>query len=414
VNRCYKNVSHCRIFPHQKLEPFFDLGEQPPANALRNSLEEELPLAPLALAWSKQGKLVQLTADVDPAFLFKHYVWTTGVSGTARKYSLEFFQRVQEHINLQQGSSVIEIASNDGTFLRPFQEQGMNVLGIDPARNIAEIATAEGIPTQPDFFCLELATSLLATRGPADVLIARNVLPHVPDVNDVVQGIATLLSDDGLVVIEFHHAGSIVDELHYDSIYHEHYFYYSLESICSIFDKHSLFPVHGFRSPISGGSFVVLFQKTPRAFSSELKELQAVDLSLALGDIRTWKKFAEKSIQHADQFKSLIEEEYARGGTVIGYGASARSSTLLNFCKITNEHLLCIADKSDIKQNLFTAGSDIQIVSPEDALNHSPDCIVLLAWNFENEILNELQERGFTGKVIVPLPGEPRVVNLSN
>jgi len=384
-----------------------DLGAQPPANSLRARREERLATIALALCRCRECNTVQLTESVAPERLFGNYVWVTGTSQTAREYSHIFYSQVTRR---HSGNPlfVLEIASNDGTFLQRFREVGHRVLGVDPARNIAAAAEQAGIPTLPEFFSLAVARSITSGQGSADVVIARNVLPHVPDPNDVVSGIAHCLTSDGVGAIEFHWSNKILSELHYDSIYHEHFFYYTLHNIEDLLLRHALTPFDVTESPISGGSLVVYFSKVPRPVTAELRKMRSFEVESGLTSLPCWRSFARRSLAHRDQLRAMMEAEAKTGKRVIGYGASARSSTLLNFCGVDHRHLICIADQSPLKHNRYTPGTDVLIVSPEKALAERPDTVLLLAWNFADEILPHLHELGFKGDVIIPLPNAPQ------
>ena len=404
-------ISSCRLCGSSDLDLILDLGTQPPANSLRTSCEQLLESISLVICRCQNCTTVQLTETVAPQHLFRDYVWVTGTSQTARNYSQTFF----EHVAQRGGRDplfVVEVASNDGTFLQRFREHGHRVLGVDPAQNLARAAEAEGIPTLPEFFGLEIARRVTQAQGHADAVIARNVLPHVPDPNDVVAGIAHCLKDDGVGAIEFHWVDKILSELHYDSIYHEHLFYHSLHSIDQLLKRHRLTLFDVTESPISGGSLVAYFSKTPRQASSALTEKLAWEVDRGLASLETWREFAARSLEHRLRLKEMIETEIIAGRRLVGYGASARSSTLLNFCGIDHRHLVCIADQSPLKHDRYTPGTDVLIVSPERALAEHPDTIVLLAWNFKDEILKRLNDIGFHGNVIVPLPNRPQLLRI--
>jgi SAM-dependent methyltransferase len=352
-----------------------------------------------------------LTETISPKYLFSNYLWVTGTSKTAKIYSQEFFKNIIQRCNQEQ-LFIVEVASNDGTFLKPFLEQGHRVLGVDPAQNLATIAETAGIDTLTDFFGLEIARSVTRMNGYADVVIARNVLPHVPDPNDVVAGMAHCLKENGVGAIEFHWIDKILSELHYDSIYHEHYFYHSLQSIEKLLVRHSLILFDVTASPISGGSLVAYFSKSKRPESPELSEKLAWEKRQGLATLQSWHKFATFSQEHRIKLNEMVKSEIKAGKKIIGYGASARSSTLLNFCGIDHNQLVCIADQNPLKHNLYTPGTNILIVSPEKALAENPDSIILLAWNFKDEILKFLAEIGFHGNVILPLPSSPQLLRV--
>jgi len=393
-----KTITKCRLCGSKELQTILELGDQPPANSLRESLSDTLEDVPLTICRCAECTTIQLTETIEPEYLFSNYVWVTGTSKGAREYSQIFAERILSKVNKQSDLFVVEIASNDGTFLKRFQESEHRVLGIDPAKNLAEEAEKNGIPTLADFFSLNVSKKVTEKYGNADIVIARNVIPHVPDPNDVVAGIAHSLNEDGVGAIEFHWIDKILSELHYDSIYHEHFFYHSLHSISELLSRHGLTIFDVAESPISGGSLVAYFSKKTRDVTSALKEKfkWEDDQGIALLDV--WQEFAKKSFQHREDLKSLVESEIAAGNKLIGYGASARSSTLLNFCEISHNHLVCIADQNPLKHNRCTPGTDVSILSP--------------AWNFKDEIIDDLKDKGFKGNIIIPLPNNPYLVKI--
>jgi hypothetical protein len=404
-------IDRCRICESPALQLILDLGAQPLANSLRRSQKDAQPVFPLAICRCDECGTVQLTETVSPDILFEHYVWVTGTSEGARSYSHVFCQRL---VALARPGPlfVLEVASNDGTFLRRFAERGDRVLGVDPARNIAAAACDSGIPTLGDFFGLAVAKRIVEREGQADLVFARNVIPHVANANDVVAGMAHSLSAEGTGAIEFHRADVILEELHYDSIYHEHLYFHSLHSVGRLLDRFGLVPFDVTPSPISGGSLVVYFSKTARphtaAYTAALQHEDALDIARA----GPWREFARRCERHRGLLRALVEARKAEGKRIIGYGASARSSTMLNYCGIDCRLLDVIVDRAPLKHDTYTPGTDILIVPPARAFALKPDVVLLLAWNFREEILSQIRaEHGWSGEVIVPLPGDPRVIN---
>ena len=404
-------IDSCRICDSKNIDNILDLGKQPLANSLKDTKNIEEERTPLIIARCDDCGTIQLTEDASPEVMFTDYVWVTGTSSTAREYSKVFCERVLEQKS-GRGLHVVEIASNDGTFLREFKKNNHRILGVDPANNIANIANEAGINTIAKFFNTETADEIIKNEGPADIIIARNVIPHVPNPNDVINGISRCLDQNGIAVVEFHWSEKIMTEIHYDSIYHEHYFYHSLDSLGKLLERHNMHPFDVDVSPISGGSLVVYFAKNKRDKSERLRELIEHEKEIGLSSKETWTDFATNSKLHAEKLVDIIKDELRKGKKIIGYGASARSSTMLNYCKIDSSMLNLIADKSRLKQGKYTAGTNIKIVSPEDALATQPDVILLLAWNFADEIINELKEIGFKGTIIKPLPIKPTIMEI--
>jgi hypothetical protein len=404
----YTEIDACRLCLSKNMHPVLDLDNQPPANSLRKNLSEPVPEAPLALLRCDDCSVIQLTATVDPAFLFSQYVWVTATSATARSYSENYCAEVLKRAVVE-SPFVVEIASNDGTFLKQFKSKGCPVLGVDPAQNIAAAATNAGIPTWAEFFDITIAKKILADKQQPNIVMARNVIPHVKEIHSIVEGLSALVDDTGMVVIEFHYAKAIAEELHYDSIYHEHLFYFSIKSLCSLFAQYGLFPFDVLESPISGGSLVLFFSRNKLEPSMALKELvDAEDLS-GLNDLSFWQRFGVKSEKHALGLRSIVAD-YAKKGKLVAYGASARSSTLMNFAGISAKEIDCVVDRNPIKHGLYTPGTNIPIVSYEEGLKKlDGKHLLLLAWNFEEEIVKDLRASGFKGDIIVPLPNEVHV-----
>jgi SAM-dependent methyltransferase len=397
----------CRICDSPSIERILDLGTQPPANGLRRDRAASLPAIPLVLCRCTACGTVQLTETVSPEYLFRNYVWVTGTSQAARDYSAVFYERLAARCRPGR-RFVLEVASNDGTFLQRFREGGDSVLGVDPAENIAAIARQQGIPTLTEFFGLTVARDIVAERGPADAVYARNVISHVANAKDVVAGMAHCLSDSGTGAIEFHCADAILDGLHYDSIYHEHLFYHSLHSIDRLIGQFGLMPFDVTESPISGGSLVVYFSKDERVPTSAYSRALARERALGIGEEGPWREFARRCQSHRAALFALVEARKHAGKRIIGYGASARSSTLLNFCGIDHRHLDLIVDRSRLKHELYTPGTDIRITDAAEGFTQHPDIVLLLAWNFRDEIVAQIQaDEGWHGEIIIPLPGDP-------
>ena len=408
-----EEIDSCRICNSPNLVDVLNLGDQPPANSLRKNRSEALPNIPLKLVFCEQCATVQLSDTVNPEFLFNHYVWVTGTSSTAIEYSYSFCERVLSRVAKVDDNKpfIVEIASNDGTFLQRFIEADCQVQGVDPARNIVEIAQNKGIPTRADFFNLSVAEDIRSKQGTVAAVIARNVIPHVKEVHSIIDGISHLIGDEGLGVIEFHYGPKILEELHYDSVYHEHLFYFSMKTMEGLLRQYGLKIFDVDISPISGGSIVVYFSSNEKGKSSSVLEIETYEARVGINDLATWKSFAKTCEGHAKNLTKIIANAKKKG-SVVGYGASARSSTLLNFCSLNENDLDYIIDKNELKQGLITPGSNIDIVPLEggsEALE-GVAAIVMLAWNFEKEIEHELRGLGYNGPIIMPLPNAPRII----
>ena len=397
--------TECRVCRSERLLPVLDLGSQPPANSLRSDPGERLEVVPLELVFCADCRTSQLTATVDPTELFRDYVWVTGTARTTRQYSEVFRNRILGGRRIIKKRMVVEVASNDGTFLARFQEAGCRVLGVDPAANIVDVANEAGVETRCDFFDLRVAEEVRAEHGSADVVIARNVIPHVKEIHSIIEGMAHLL-DDGIAVIEFHTASRIVDELHYDSIYHEHLFYFSLSTLASLCKRYGLHAFEVFDSPISGGSRALVLARTARPVSPTLRDGLAEEEAAGLNGHLAWEAFGRASSRHALELRDVVRD-CSRGSRIVGYGASARSSTMLNYAGITTDDVAAVIDENPYKQGRYTPGTDLAIVSRPEGLDilGRDGTILLLAWNFADEILGGLRRDGIANDVIIPLPG---------
>lgn len=402
----YKNIENCRTSGSSNLVPILEIGKQPLANALKKAPDENEERFPLTLMFCPDSSLVQLKETIDKEVLFSNYTWITGTSPTTRNYAKLFFQRVTKVVRLDSNDLVVEIASNDGTFLLPFIEGGYrNVLGIDPAKNIAVKANQRGVRTLDRFWDKQVSEEAVAEFGKAKVVIARNVIAHVSQLHDAIKGIESVLEGDGVGIIEFHYAGKILQELHYDSIYHEHLCYFSVKSITYLLNLYSLFPFHIDISPISGGSYVIYFSKKKLQKSDSYLNLLEKENLFGVNKIEAWEEFAKKCYRHKEKSMDIAKSFSSK--TVIGFGASARSSTYLNFCGFDSKHIKVIIDNNPLKQGMYSPGASIPIVSLEKGMQMKPDLIFILGWNFRDEIVNECRMNGYKGEFLVAFPNYP-------
>ena len=397
----FKTISKCRSCKSPNLQKILDLGNQPLANDFRTKLKN-LKKIPLIIARCKKCKLIQLNATVKPEILFSKYFWVTSTSGEIKHYRKKFIEKIKKY-HLKD-SNILEIASNDGFFLKGLKKQGFKkILGIDPAKNIAQKANRDGIKTLPIFFNLKNSKKIKKKIHP-DVIICRNVIPHVENVNSVISGISNLISKNGNVFIEFHYAKNIVKKMHYDYIYHEHIFYYSIKSLENILKKYNLKIFDCFKSPISGGSIVLIASKKINKKTSILLKFQKLEQKIGLNSLKYWVKFSEKCLEHKLNVKKFIKKEISKKNKLIGYGASARSATFLNYCYLSNQEIKCILDQNKLKHNHFTPGSDILIKKPTRTSLINVDNVLILAWNFKKEIIEYLKKLQYQKKITIFFP----------
>jgi SAM-dependent methyltransferase len=402
----------CRLCFSKNIKIFLDLGSQPFANNLKKKTNEKEIKVPLKVFFCKDCKTVQLTETVNPKLLFSKYVWQTSTSSSARNFSKTFYKEVSKRMFEKKGL-VVEIASNDGTYLMPFSKnKKFNVIGVDPAKNINKIAKKK-FRIIDDFFGKKVTNQIINSNGKANLIFARNVLAHVKSIHEIVESIHQLLTDNGVAAIEFHYAKEIIDGNQYDSIYHEHLFYFSIKSLRDFFLRKKLYLFDAFKSPISGGAIVLMFSKNKKNLSKNLNNLIKEEKFCKINALSSWIKFASNVKAHAKKLNTHLLN-YNKNLKIMGYGASARSSTLLNYINISNKTIHQIIDRNPIKENKYTPGTNIKIVNYEDNkhLITEMKTLFLLSWNFSKEIIKDLKKDGIKCKVIQPLPKKIKIYDI--
>lgn len=407
-------VTACRSCGASDLAPILSLGDTPLANALLSAEQLQIPepVFPLDLVLCTKCSLVQITATVPAEQLFGEYLYFSSFSVTMLRHAQALVQRVVAERKLGEANRVVEIASNDGYLLQNYQKAGVEVLGVEPARNIARVAQEKGIPTVCDFFGAELARRLANEGKRADVIHAHNVLAHVPDLNGVVLGFATLLAEGGVVIVEVPYVKELIDRTEFDTIYHEHLCYFSLTALDSLFRRHGLTIVDVENIAIHGGTLRIFAtpsgQRVP--VSDAVTELLAAEAKWGVSHAAAYLEFSENVKGIRAHLRSVLCGLKGKGRTVAAYGASAKGSTLLNYAGIGAETLDFVADRSTIKQGRFTPGTHLPIYPAEMLLEAMPDYVLLLTWNFADEILEQQSEyRARGGKFVIPVP-DVRVV----
>jgi len=404
--------STCRSCGHAGLEPVLDLGRTPLADRLLTAtqLAETEPVYPLQVAFCPHCSLLQILETVPPEVLFcEDYPYYSSFSDALLRHSRENVLDLIARRDLGPRSLAVELASNDGYLLRNYVEAGIPVLGIDPAEGPAREAEKIGVRTLNTFFTAELATRLAADGRQADVIHGNNVLAHVADTNGFVGGIATLLAGSGVAVIEVPYVKDLIDHREFDTIYHEHLCYFSVTALDHLFRRHGLYLNEVKRLPIHGGSLRLYVEKVERVGDS-VKELLALEAAERVDRIDFYRDFAQRVEGLKTELLALLRGLKAQGRSVAAYGAAAKGATLVNYVGIGTDLVDFVVDRNVHKQGRYMPGQHIPIFGPERLLTAQPDYVLLLAWNFAAEIMEQQAEyarRG--GRFVVPVP-EPKVV----
>jgi SAM-dependent methyltransferase len=403
----------CRSCGAGLSEIFADLGMSPLANAYRTTESISAPETyyPLCAYVCDHCFLVQVPPFATPQEIFGDYAYFASVTDSWVRHAEAYVCAIVPRLQLGKASLVLEIASNDGYLLQFFQARGVPVLGVEPARNVAEAAMQRGIPTRVDFFSAGLAGRLVNEGVRADLVVANNVLAHVPMLHDFVSGVKHVLKPDGIFTMEFPHLLRLFQEGQFDTIYHEHFSYFSLLAVervfaaagLELFDVEEL-PTHGGSLRIYGGHAGGV-----RRSEESLLAVRAHELQAGLSRLDTYRQFGERVRTTKRRLLALLIELKERGRSIVGYGAPAKGNTLLNYCGIRGDFLDYTVDLSPHKQGLFLPGTGIAILPPERIRQTRPDYVLVLPWNLRDEIKQQLGYiRDWGGQFILPIP-EPRI-----
>jgi hypothetical protein len=400
-------VTACRACGGRLGLTFCDLGRQPVANSYVPPEQAGVPEPsfPLRAVVCDACRLVQLDTVVDERGIFTDYAYLSSMSSTWLDHAARFCAAMTERLRLDAESFVVEVASNDGYLLRNFVAAGIPCLGVEPAANVADIARAAGVPTETRFFGRAAARDILGGRGgrPATLVVANNVLAHVPDLDDFIGGLA-LLAGPGVVSIEAPHLVALVDGVQFDTIYHEHYAYWSLLSMEAALARQGLRVFDVERLATHGGSLRVFASAAERAPSETLLALRSEEAARGMAGDAFYSGFGPRVRAVLDGLRAWLDEAAAEGRRVCAYGAAAKGNTLLNATGVSAADILAVADRSGAKQGRLLPGSRIPVVSPEALLALRPDDILILPWNIEAEVAGQLRAAGFAGRLAVAVP----------
>ena len=402
---------NCRICDKSLQHVFVDLGMSPIANDYvaadkANAME---PFYPLRVYVCDSCWLVQLPAAQSADNIFREdYAYFSSMSRSWLTHAKSYVDKVIDRFGIGTDHSVVEIASNDGYLLQYFHERQVPVLGIEPCGNVAEAAEKIGVPSIVEFFGVDLATKLVAERTKPDLVIGNNVLAHVPDLKDFVGGLKILLADDGVITMEFPHLQRLIDSNQFDTIYHEHFSYFSFIAVLNVFDLHGLKIFDVEELPTHGGSLRIYgchADDDSKATTAAVTELRERETTAGFDDLAIYKGFEGKVERTKRELLKFLISAKEEGKTVVGYGAPAKGNTLLNYCGVRSDLLQYTVDMAPSKQNTLLPGVRIPVHKPDHIMKTKPDYVLILPWNIKDEIMNSMSEvREWGGRFLVPIP----------
>jgi len=398
----------CIVCGFETVEQFLDLGRTALANKFltRDELALAEPTYPLRVGFCHTCSHVQLMDVVPPQAMFEDYLYVSSASDTLKSHLHDLSDMVADRYRLGPEDLVIDIGCNDGTLLSGFRRHGVRTLGVDPAVNLAELARESEIDRYVGFFASKSAQEIVQRWGQARVITATNTFPHIPQLQDFIAGLKSSLAPGGVFVIEAHYVIDLLEQGAFDTIYHEHVSYWALGPMVYLFDQAGMEVVHVERMPVHHGQLRVFVQRKGEGRADEsVAGLLTLERSLGIDQFDTYLRFAHQTRKIKTDLNATLRELRGNGKKLAGYGAPAKGNTLLNFLEVGPEILSYIADRSPLKQGLYTPGLHIPVVSPDHLLTDQPDYVLLLAWNFPDEILQQQTEyRNRGGKFIVPVP----------
>lgn len=409
--------SPCRLCGAPLQHTFVDLGASPPCQSFLHpeQLDEMEPYYPLHALVCDECFLVQLKEYVTPDSIFREYAYFSSFSTSWVAHAKAYCEMIAPRFNLGPDSLVVEIACNDGYLLQHFLPMGIPVLGIEPALNVVEAAKLKGIPVRTDFFGRKLAAQLKDEGKEADLIIGNNVLAHVPDLNDFVSGVHQLLKPEGVATFEFPHLQRLMAENQFDTIYHEHFSYFSFLTVNRVAKRHGLKLIDVEELPTHGGSLRIYLAREASAYvpTCAVADLLARERQAGFERLETYTSFGEQVIRTKHNLLAFLIEAKAAGKKICGYGAPGKGNTLLNYCGIGSDFLDFVVDRNGYKQGLYTPGMRIPILPVEAIDEHRPDIILILPWNLKTEIAGQMRHaREWDAEFVVPIPSVQTVETL--
>ena len=402
------NARACRFCGASLQRTFCDLGMSPLSNAFikPSDAQHMEPFYPLHAYVCDACFLVQLEQFETPAHIFSDYIYFSSYADSWLDHAREFATKTIREFGLTGQSLVVEVASNDGYLLQYFKQAAIPVLGIEPAQNVAAAALEKGIPTITEFFGAASAKRWAAEGRGADLLIGNNVLAHVPDLNDFVAGLHSLLKPAGVLTLEFPHLLQLMQNNQFDTIYHEHFSYFSFAAAMRVLEKHALVVFDVEELPTHGGSLRVYASKdSARQPTPRVLELLERERAAGLSTCESYSSFAEQVKATKRSLLRFLLDARDQGKSIVGYGAPAKANTLLNYCGIRTDFIEFTVDRNPHKQGLLLPGTRIPVMHPDKIFERKPDYVLILPWNLKDEIMKQM--RGIDewgGKFIIPIP----------
>ena len=400
----------CRFCNRRLRQTFVDLGLSPLCETYIDAahLKEPELLYPLHSFVCEHCFLVQLPEHVSAKEIFEEYAYLSSYSDSWLSHARTYMEEIAKRFSLGRQSLVVEVASNDGYLLQYFKAAGIPVLGIEPAKNVAQVAIAKGIRSVTEFFGRELAQTLVDEGSKADLLLGNNVLAHVPDINDFVGGLGILLKPGGVVTMEFPHLVRLIEENQFDTIYHEHFSYLSFTTVERIFAAHDLRLFDVEELPTHGGSLRIYACHTKegaREISANVTALKARERDWGIADLSRYREFTARVEATKRNILGFLIEARESGRSVVGYGAPGKGNTLLNYCGIRTDLLQYTVDRNPYKQGKYTPGTRIPIHPPAKIHETKPDYVFILPWNLKEEVMAQnAYIRDWGGQFVVPIP----------
>ncbi len=403
-------MPNCRFCNTLLEQVVVDLGETPLANSFlsKKMLNEKEEFFPLKVLVCKKCHLVQLEEVETPQNIFTNYAYFSSYSKSFLDHAKNYVSMMIDRFHIDNDNFVVEIASNDGYLLQFFKEKNIPLLGIEPAENIARIAKEKEINTINEFFGKELAEKLIKKHKKADLIICNNVIAHVPKINDFVSGLKILMSENGIITIDFPHLMELVDHNQWDTIYHEHFSYFSFFVMQKILEKNQLKIFDVEKIPTHGGSLRVFCTHSENKIikiQESVHNLLKLEKEKGMMEVSYYQNFSKKIIDVINQFTEFCDNVKNEGKTIVGYGAPAKANTFLNCCRIKQDIFEYVVDLSPHKQGLYLPGSHIHIKSPDEIKKSKPDYVVIFPWNLKEEIMSQIQYiKNWGGKFVIPIP----------